>query len=132
MFYALLLEQNTFFILYCTVSFILSLAGPKYFLGSNSDGFSANTFLTVAVIASLKSVSTFTFDTPSLPASCNISFGTPFAPGISPPNLLHVSTNSGITEDAPCNTIGVFGIFSFIFSNISNLSFASPLNLYAP
>ena len=34
-----------------------------------------------------------------------------------------LSTNSGITVDAPCNTIGVFGINSFTFANISNLNF---------
>jgi len=112
----LLPDPKTSVILCFTVSFIKSLAGVKYFLGSNAFGSSTNTFLIPAVIANLKSVSTFTFDTPNLPASCNISLGTPFAPGISPPNWLHVSTNSGITEEAPCNTIGVFGIFSFIFS----------------
>lgn len=61
--------------------------------------------------ANLRSVSTFIFDTPDILASCKISSGTPFAPGISPPNLLHVSTSSGITVEAPCSTIGVFGIF---------------------
>ena len=45
---------------------------------------------------------------------------------------MHISTNSGITVEAPCNTIGVFGIFSFTCFKISNLNFASPLNLYAP
>ena len=45
---------------------------------------------------------------------------------------MQISTNSGITVEAPCNTIGVFGIFSLIFAKISNLNFASPLNLYAP
>ena len=77
-------------------------------------------------------MSTFIFDTPDILASCKISSGTPFAPGISPPNLLHVSTSSGITVEAPCKTIGVFGIFSFTCFNISILNFASPLNLYAP
>lgn len=62
-----------------------SLAGVKYFLGSNADGFSASDFLISPVNASLKSVSTFIFDTPDKLASCNISSGTPFAPGISPP-----------------------------------------------
>ena len=113
----------------CTVSFIKSLAGPQYFLGSNTDGFSDNAFLIAPVIASLKSVSTFIFDTPDILASCNISSGTPFAPGIFPPYSLHISTSSGITVDAPCNTIGVFGINSFTFAKISNLNLASPLNL---
>ena len=49
-----------------------------------------------------------------------------------PPLLLHSSTNSGITVEAPCKTIGVFGISSFTLCKISNLNFASPLNLYAP
>ena len=127
-----MLEPNTSFILCCTVFLISSLAGVRYFLGSNAPGSSANTFLICAVIASLKSVSTFIFDTPFKLASCSISSGTPFAPGISAPYLLHISTNSGITVDAPCNTIGVFGINSLIFFRISNLNFASPLNLYAP
>ena len=83
-------------------------------------------------MASLRSVSTFIFETPEIDASCNISSGTPFAPGISAPYSLHCATSSGITVEAPCNTIGVFGILSFIFFKISNLSFASPLNLYAP
>ena len=51
---------------------------------------------------------------------------------MSPPYLLHISTNSGITVDAPCNTIGVLGILSLISFKMSNLNFASPLNLYAP
>ena len=103
-----------------------------YFLGSNTSGFSISAFLIAPVIAKRKSVSTFIFDTPLKLASCNISSGTPFAPGIFAPYLLHNSTNSGITVDAPCNTIGVLGNFSFTFSNMSNLNFASPLNLYAP
>ena len=72
-------------------------------------------FLIAAVIANLKSVSTFIFETPEILASCKISSGTPFAPGIFPPYLLHISTNSGITVDAPCNTIGVFGNSFFYF-----------------
>lgn len=127
-----MLDPNTFFILCFTVSFIFSLAGVKYFLGSKADGSSASIFLISDVIANLRSVSTFIFDTPFILASCSFSSGTPFAPGMSPPYLLQVSTNSGITVDAPCNTIGVFGNFSFIFCNISYLNFASPLNLYAP
>ena len=105
--------------LMCSTVFCISaLAGVRYFLGSNALGSSANTFLICAVIASLRSVSTFILDTPSLLASFNISFGTPFAPGIFPPYLLQVSTSSGITVEAPCNTIGVLGIFSFIFYNL--------------
>ena len=84
-FYALLAEPNTSFILCETVSFTNSLAGIKYFLGSNALGSSTNTFLIPAVIASLKSVSTFIFETPEILASCNISSGTPLAPGIFPP-----------------------------------------------
>ena len=61
-----------------------------------------------------------------------MSSGTPFAPGMFPPYLLHISTNSGITVEAPCSTIGVFGINSLTFAKISNLNLASPLNLYAP
>ena len=131
-FYALLLDPNTFFILCSTISCTFTLAGSKYFLGSNASGDSANTFLILPVTANLKSVSTFIFDTPLMLASLNISSGTPFAPGIFPPYLLQISTNSGITVDAPCNTIGVCGIFSFISFRISNLNLASPLNLYAP
>ena len=51
---------------------------------------------------------------------------------MSPPNSLHIFTNSGITVEAPCSTIGVFGILVFTSFKISNLNFASPLNLYAP
>ena len=124
-----MLDPNTSLILCCTVDFIKSLAGVKYLRGSKADGSSTNTFLIPAVIASLKSVSTFIFETPEILASCNISSGTPLAPGIFPPYSLHIFTNSGITVEAPCNTIGVFGILSLICFKISNLSFASPLNL---
>ena len=127
-----MLDPNTSFILCLTVALISSLAGFKYLRGSKADGSSTNTFLIAAVIASLKSVSTFIFDTPEIDAVWSISSGTPFAPGISAPYLLHCSTSSGITVDAPCNTIGVFGILCLICSNISNLYFASPFNLYAP
>ena len=113
--YALLLDPNTSLILWATVSSIKSLPLPIYFLGSNTLGFSTNVSLIPAVIANLKSVSTFILDTPDILASCNISSGTPLAPGKSAPYLLQISTNSGITVDAPCNTIGVFGIFSLIF-----------------
>ena len=130
--YALFDDPNTSLILCCTVFFTDSLAGVKYFLGSNTDGSSTRTFLISDVIAKRKSVSTFIFDTPDLLAWCSIMSGTPFAPGISPPYLLHFSTSSGITVDAPCNTIGVFGIRVFTSFNMSNLSLASPLNFYAP
>ena len=44
-----------------------------------------------------------------------------------------VDTNTisiaGITEDAPCKTIGVLGNFSLTFAKMSNLNLASPLNL---
>ena len=119
-----MLEPNTSFILCFTTSSINVLAFPKYFLGSNTAGSSANVFLIAAVIANLKSVSTFIFETPEILASCKISSGTPFAPGISPPYLLHISTSSGITVDAPCNTIGVFGNFCFTFANISTFNLA--------
>ena len=130
--YALFDEPNTFCILCSTISVIFSLAGVKYFLGSNALGVSERAFLISPVKANLKSVSTLILDTPEILAVCNISSGTPFVPGISPPYLLHVSTSSGITVDAPCSTIGVFGILSFISFKISNLNLASPLNLYAP
>lgn len=72
-YYILLLDPNTSFILCDTVSFTNSLAGVKYFLGSNAFGSSFNTFLIPAVKANLKSVSTLIFDTPDLLASFNIS-----------------------------------------------------------
>ena len=96
-----MLEPNTSLILCCTVAFIKSLAGVKYLRGSNADGSSTNTFLIPAVIASLKSVSTLILETPEIDAVCKISSGTPFAPGIFAPYLLHCSTNSGITVEAP-------------------------------
>ena len=53
-----------------TTSFIASFESNKYFLGSNWEGFSWKYFLTAAVAASLKSVSTLTFLTPCLIPSC--------------------------------------------------------------
>ena len=96
-----MLEPNTSLILCLTVSVIKSLAGVKYLRGSNAAGSSANTFLIPAVIASLKSVSTFILETPDVAAVCKISSGTPLAPGIFAPYLLHCSTSSGITVEAP-------------------------------
>ena len=47
-----------------TTSFIASLESNKYLRGSNCEGFSWKYFLTAAVAANLKSVSTLTFLTP--------------------------------------------------------------------
>src|SRR5690554_4578887 len=106
---ALLLQPRTSFILCLTSSLILSLAGPRYFLGSKSPGFSAKCSLIPAVIASLRSESILILQTAILAAFLSISSGTPLAPGMSPPYLLMVSTNSGITDDAPCRTMGYPG-----------------------
>ena len=52
-------------------------------------------------------------------ASLIISSGTPCAPGISPPNSLHLSTNSRSTVDAPWSTSGVSGISPWISLSLS-------------
>ena len=72
-----------------------------YFLGSNTEGFSAKNFLIAAVIASLRSVSILILHTAIEEAFLSISTGTPLAPAMSPPNLLHVATDSGSTAEAP-------------------------------
>ena len=58
--------------------------------------------------------------------------GTPWAPGMSPPYSLHLATNSGRTEEAPCKTIGKLGRRSPTFLRRSKSRYGSPLNLYAP
>ena len=81
--------------------FILSRAGPKYFLGSNSAGFSAKTFLIAAVIASRLSESMLILHTADLEASLNCSSGIPIAASSFPPYLLIVLTSSIGTEEEP-------------------------------
>ena len=71
-------------------------------------------FLIPAVIANLKSVSTFIFETPSILASCNISSGTPFAPGIFPPYSIPLATVLS------CILICTISIFLFWWNSIIN------------
>ena len=52
---------------------IVSQLGPKYFLGSNTDGSLLKILLISPVIAKRKSVSTLIFVTPSCPAFLKIS-----------------------------------------------------------
>ena len=121
-----------------------SLAGPRYFLGSNSAGFSARTFLTIAVIARRPSESTLILQTADAAAFLSCSSGIPTLSASFPPYWLMIFTYSCGTEDDPWRTIGNPGILLSISSRISKRSgggtrtpsaflvHCAAVNLYAP
>lgn len=113
---------------------ISSRAAPMYSRGLKFCGALNKDFRTAAVNANRRSLSIFILQMFVLVAansSCSVSM--PIAFCMSPPNLLIVSIYSAGTDDAPCKTSGVFGIFAWICSNMSkrNFSFAD-FRLYAP
>jgi len=100
------LHPRTLTILCLTISLMALRAGPRYFRGSNSPGFSTKIRRISAVIARRRSVSILILQTPYFAASRSMCSGTPCAPGMFPPYWLHQATNSGSTVEAPWSTRG--------------------------
>ena len=102
-----------------------------YVLGQNLSAYVSIYSRTAEVYAKRKSVSILIFAILVLYAFFNKSlFPTDFL--INPPWLLMLSTYSCSISDAPCKTIGVFGISFSIFFKMSYLILGSPTYLFTP
>ena len=116
-----------------TSCLISSIAKVLNFLRSMLSGCSLRCSRIVETYAMRKSVSELILQTLcSLQAFASKLSSTPLAPFTFPPNLFIFSTYFCGTEDAPWRTRGKFGKRFSISLKISNLRFASSLNLYAP